>query len=304
MIWPLAVAIAIGLVLGKRILPRRASQSPWVERLGIALMVAMLIALGLRLALQQATNPAWGRMFGRAVALAMGTIAGSVLFTMPCARWLPAPEARDGVEMPNPLRLLGLALGSLLVGTVLGMVVGPGALSEDKLADTAYGCLVAMMLFVGIEGGGKESVGSDLRSLSPKLALVPFAITMGSAVGGCLTGILLGLAPREGAGIGAGCGWYSYTTIILGKKSAELGSYGLLANLFREALSLLVIPLMARWHRGLMLIAPAGCTSMDTTLKMLSKLGGTQLGVMAFLSGMVCSLLVPWFVPTVFDALP
>lgn len=304
MILPLALAIAVGLILGKRVLPRRVSQSPRVEQVGTALMVAMLVALGLRLALQQATNPAWGRMFGRAVALALGTIAGSVLFTWPCAGWLPAPETKDGVELPNPLRLLGLALGSLLVGTLAGVLIGPGALSEDVLADVAYGCLCAMMLFVGIEGGGKESVGSDLKSLSPKLALVPLAIAVGSAAGGCVTGMLLGLAPREGAGIGAGCGWYSYTTIILGKKNAELGSYGLLANLFREALSLIVIPLMARWHRGLMLLAPAGCTAMDTTLKMLSKLGGTQLGVMAFLSGMVCSLLVPWFVPTAFDALP
>ena len=305
MIWPLATAVALGLVLGRWVLPKRVSQSAWVRRLQLGLMVLMLVALGVRLAAQQATNPAWGRMFGRALGLAAGTIVGSVLFAWPSKGWLPAPEGgQAGIELPNPLRMLGVALGSLIAGTIAGSLWLKG-LPEPTLADAAYACLVAMLGLIGVEGGGKDSVGSNLRSLSPKLLLVPVLIALGSVVGGSAAGFLMGFSPRDGAAIGAGCGWYSYTTIILGKLGgAELGSYALLANLFREALSLLVIPLLARGHRGVVLLAPAGCTAMDTTLQMLSRLGGERLGLMAFISGMICSLLVPGLVPFAFEHLP
>ena len=296
MIAELAGCVALGLVLGC-LLPRWISQSKALRVIQMIAMICMLITLGVRLGVQQAATPSWVGTFGRSLALAAGTILGSVLFTLPCARWLPeAPEVEAGVEMPNPLRLLGMALSSLAVGTVAG-ALWPVYFRSDALAPAAFYLLCLTMVLVGVEMTSSPGVGPSLKVLSPRLFLIPPLISIGSAFGGCAMGLALGLEPHRGAAIGAGCGWYSLTTIMLEKLDGPtLGSYGLLANLFREALSLIAIPLMARRHRGVLLLAPAGCTAMDTTFVMLGRLGGHRMQVMAFITGAICSLMVPYFV--------
>jgi len=304
MMLPLAACIGSGLLAGK-LLPSWIGQHSLVRRTQTVLLVAVVTALGVRMGTQQAT-PRWGLTLARSLVLAIGSIAGSVLFTLPFAGVVAPDPVRAALpgEVSSPLWLLALAIGSLVTGAVVG-AAQRRRFDPQQLERVALCALGAMLFCIGLDGGSSESVGSSIASLSPWVLLVPPMIALGSVAGGCAAGLLLRLRARSGAAVGAGCGWYTLTTLILGEMDGpELAAYGLLANMFREAISLLTIPLIAHWHRGVIMLAPAGCTAVDTGFAMIGRLGGDRMGLMAFLTGIMCSLMVPVLVRVSFKRLP
>ena len=304
MVLPLALSLLAGFLAGK-LLPRFPGRSLWTMRAQNALLALMLVVLGARLGLIQSRMQHWLHIFAQSLALAAGSVAGSLAFVFPLRRLL-APESEETIrsqsahlpEPPKPHQIIGMSLAALAAGVVLGVTVLAGRVDYEQLRNPAFALLCSILVLVALEVATDDEASENLEGLSPVLALVPLAIALGSVCGGGLAGWLMGFRLREGAAVGAGCGWYSLTSIILGQKAgAAVGSFGLLANLFRETLSFLVIPLVARYHHGLLLLAAPGCTAMDTTLPILGRLGGNKIGVMAFLTGAVLSLLVPLLVP-------
>ena len=68
--------------------------------------------------------------------------------------------------------------------------------------------------------------------------------------------------------------------------------------LFRsEAITFVIVPFLAGHLNFYCAIAPAGATAMDTTLGVISKNTDSETAVLAFVSGVVCTLLVPVLVP-------
>jgi uncharacterized membrane protein YbjE (DUF340 family) len=310
MIGTLAACCALGLLTG-RLLPPSGARARWIARVQTALVVVLLVILGVRLGLRQAAAPDWSRTLLRSLVLAAGSVAGSLVFVYPIRGWLE-PEGEEAIRMqsshlpalPGTARLVGASLGCLGAGTLAGLVLAP-TVDPASMDAVAFQVLCVLLFACTLEAGSDRDAGSTLAALSPRLALVPLAIAAGSIAGAGLCGLALGLRTREGGAVGAGCGWYSLTTLILGRQAGpDLASCGLLANLLRESLAFVVIPVIARHHRGLMLIAPAGCTAMDTTLPILGRLGGNRVGVLGFLTGAALSLLVPVIVPWAYRTLP
>ena len=72
--------------------------------------------------------------------------------------------------------------------------------------------------------------------------------------------------------ISSGFGWYSLSGIILTQlHSAEIGTIAFLTNIFRELITVVSIPFIAKYLNDYTAIAPAGATSMDSTLPIISK---------------------------------
>ena len=67
--------------------------------------------------------------------------------------------------------------------------------------------------------------------------------------------------------------------------------------MFREMLTFVIVPFVASHLNYYSAIAPAGATSMDTTLGIISKNTNGTIAVLAFVNGIVCTLLVPLLVP-------
>ncbi|MCL4426688.1 MAG: lysine exporter LysO family protein, partial [Firmicutes bacterium] len=76
-----------------------------------------------------------------------------------------------------------------------------------------------------------------------------------------------------------------------------LGTMAFLANLLRELLALLLIPLVARRLGKVMAVAPAGATAMDSTLPVISRFTDPQTAVIAFLSGAALTAISPFLIP-------
>ena len=65
---------------------------------------------------------------------------------------------------------------------------------------------------------------------------------------------------------------------------------------FREVLTFLLVPVLAG-RNVYTAIAPAGATAMDTTLPLLSKYTDSKTAILAFVSGVICTLAMPVLVP-------
>lgn len=192
-----------------------------------------------------------------------------------------------------------MSLGILAV-LVLGIGAGyfmPGDLSA--FIDSASSYMLLILLFsVGIDMGLNKEIFTRIKELGFKILLIPFGVVVGSLCGGVLTALLVKLSIKEGLAISAGLGWYSLSGILITEAGNPVGgTIAFLANVFREMLTFIVVPFVASHLNYYCAIAPAGATAMDTTLGIISKNTNGTIAVLSFVSGVICTLLVPVLVP-------
>ena len=191
---------------------------------------------------------------------------------------------------------------SLMILAVLALGIGAGYILPEGLSasiDSASSYLLLILLFsVGIDMGLNRDVFRRIRELGLRILLIPVGIVLGSLCGGAIAALLVSLPLREGLAISSGLGWYSLSGILLTEAGNPVGgTISFLANVFREMLTFVVVPFIASRLNFYAAIAPAGATSMDTTLGIISKHTNGTVAVLAFVNGVVCTLVVPILVP-------
>ena len=181
-------------------------------------------------------------------------------------------------------------------GIVFGYFWTPEIIIQniDLLIDLGL-CL--LLFFVGIDIGKNKTILEDIKSYGLKIFLIPIAIVVGTLFGSVVASFFLTLSPFETAAVGSGLGWYSLSAIELSKHSAELGTIAFLANVSREVIALIMIPVIASRIGHVETIAAAGATSMDTSLPVITKATSGSISILAFFSGVILSMLVPVLVP-------
>jgi uncharacterized membrane protein YbjE (DUF340 family) len=164
--------------------------------------------------------------------------------------------------------------------------------------------LYLLMLVVGVGIGSDTEMRRVFAQANVKMILVPLAIILGSLLGAALFSFFLfNISTREAMAVGAGFGYYSLSGILIAEISGEeLGVVALLANIFREVLTLTLAPLLVKWFGKYAVIASGGATAMDTTLAVVVRYSGKVMAVVAVFSGLVLSILVPVLVPFILTA--
>lgn len=188
----------------------------------------------------------------------------------------------------------------ILLAVIMGIAVGFSVFPDGLVAH--IGLLIdiglcLLLFFVGIDIGRQGKIFQQIKKMGFRILLVPAMIALGSIVGCIAAGLLLKIPYNEAAAIGAGFGWYSLSAIELSKHSAQLGTLAFVTNVCREIIALITIPLIAKYIGRLESIAPAGATSMDTTLPIIANATDGTVAVVAFVSGVILSSLVPILVP-------
>ncbi|WP_405728943.1 lysine exporter LysO family protein [Anaerotignum sp.] len=191
---------------------------------------------------------------------------------------------------------------SLAILIVLVLGIGAGFILPENISamiDSASSYMLLILLFsVGIDMGLNKEVFTRIKELGFKILLIPFGVVAGSLCGGALTALLTGLPVKEGLAISAGLGWYSLSGILITEAGNPVGgTISFLANVFREMLTFIVVPFIASHLNYYCAIAPAGATAMDTTLGIISRNTNATVAVLSFVSGVVCTLVVPVLVP-------
>lgn len=190
---------------------------------------------------------------------------------------------------------------SILIALVAGIGIGffalPAEMASHMGSFTEY-ALYLLLFFVGIDIGHNKHIFKDLKKHGYLLLVVPASIVAGSLAGGLVTGLIIGMPQNLSLSISAGFGWYSLSGILLTQlHSAEIGTIAFLTNVMRELIAIISIPLIAKYLNHYTAIAPAGATSMDTTLPIISRATTPEIVVIAFINGALLSTLVPVLVP-------
>lgn len=192
--------------------------------------------------------------------------------------------------------------GSLIIVAffILGVVAGRfGWLSIDAAGfDISFAALALLMLCVGIGVGSDLGALRSLRSLDPKLLLLPLVTIIGTLSGCALVALCMpGRQLTDVLAVGSGFGYYSLSSIFITQyRGPELGTVALLANIARELITLLGAPLLARMAGRLAPITAGGATSMDTTLPVITSVSGKEFVILSIYHGFVVDFSVPFLV--------
>jgi uncharacterized membrane protein YbjE (DUF340 family) len=189
--------------------------------------------------------------------------------------------------------------GVLLGIVILGFVAGALA---PEFEGINYGMVTgwvlnALLFMIGVQFAQS---GLSLRSafLRADTLIVPLATVVGSLAGGLVVAVLFDLSAGKGLALSAGFGWYSLSGVLISDMGdAMLGSAAFLANMIREALALVLIPVLAVSRRPYTAIGVGGATAMDVTLPLVEQCIGPDAVPVSFTSGALLSLLVPVLVP-------
>lgn len=180
----------------------------------------------------------------------------------------------------------------LAAGFVCGQCFS--ALPLIAQADGAITVLLYLMLFfVGLELGMKTGLREGVKKLGLQSLALPLLVAAGSVAGGVLMSLAYHWEPWQGAAVGAGYGWYSLSSVMLAGIDSTLAVVAFLANILREILALLFIPLLSKYIHPWAGIAAGGATAMDTTLPVVVKSSGSEYAIHSFISGVILSMMVP-----------
>lgn len=196
----------------------------------------------------------------------------------------------------------------ILLFFLAGLLMGVSGILPENLnsKDLSTWALYLLMFLVGISIGADHRALDALKAYGIKLFLVPLATIVGTFAGVAVihfltTNLMLG----ESLAVGAGFGYYSLSSIIIGELHSEaLGVTALLANVMREIITLLMAPLFLVWFGKLAPIASGGATSMDTTLPVITRASGKDFAIVSLFHGMVLTILVPLLVTFIVSLLP
>lgn len=211
------------------------------------------------------------------------------------------PAENKGLQGSSLLRGLKVMKGSLIVVGffVIGLLGGIEKMVPSWLldGDVSFVALCGLLLFVGLGIGLNPEMKKEVRSLSPRMALLPVVTIIGSWLGALLIWTVLHRTLSDCMAINSGFAYYSLSSIFITEyRGAELGTIALLANIIREMLTLLGAPLMARWFGPLAPISAGGATTMDTTLPILSQTVGQRYVALSIYHGFVVDFTVPFLV--------
>lgn len=211
------------------------------------------------------------------------------------------PAEKEGLQGSSLLRGLKVMKGSLIVVGffVIGLLGGIEKMVPAWLldGDVSFVALCGLLLFVGLGIGLNPEMKKEVRSLSPRMALLPVVTIIGSWLGALLIWTVLHRTLSDCMAINSGFAYYSLSSIFITEyRGAELGTIALLANIIREMLTLLGAPLMARWFGPLAPISAGGATTMDTTLPILSQTVGQRYVALSIYHGFVVDFTVPFLV--------
>ena len=157
--------------------------------------------------------------------------------------------------------------------------------------------LCALLLCVGMGIGSNPDMKSEFRSLNPRVALLPLATILGSWAGAAIAFLVLQRTITDCLAISSGFAYYSLSSIFLTEyRGIELGTIALVANLVREAITLLGTPLLARIFGPLAPISAGGATTMDTTLPIITHTCGQRFTILAIFHGFIVDFTVPFLV--------
>lgn len=305
------ICLGVGLLVSIKQLSARILQTvDWI--INIALIVLML-TIGLNIGINDSVMLNLPTIGLNCVVISLSAIAFSVIFVVLVEKTLlPLDALREklyqekldvskevDIEEESEKKtsaLVWIMPISIIAGVVIGYVLLQPSFST-YLGYSLYGSLILLYTGVGISLGTNRKVFGYIKILGFKIIYISLAIFIGSLVGGMISGVLLGLPlhiPMLSAG---GMSYYSITGAYMTQAyGIEVGTYGFMVNVMREFFTVILLPFLIKISKGSP-IAGGAAGNMDTMLVPVTKFVGTELGLVALITGVILTFFVPFELP-------
>lgn len=188
----------------------------------------------------------------------------------------------------------------LLLAVISGVFLG--RIVDFYIPDNILTVLLMILVFVvGLDIGSEERILSKIKA-NIKVIFFQSILTMsGSLLFGSFVSFFTVLTFKEALGASSGFGWYSLSGVMIANLySPLLGAISFTANVIREILAILLIPLSAKFSK-LGAVSIAGATSMDTMLGIISKSTDKESTLIGFGQGVIISSCVPLIISFIFN---
>ncbi len=185
--------------------------------------------------------------------------------------------------------------GSLAFGIIAGRLTG-FVIPSDFITVI----LMLLVFLVGMDIGREEGILVKIRMNIKQILIQSLLTIIGTFLFAFSLSFFLPYSSKELIGAAAGFGWYSLSGIMISQLySPLLGTISFMANVFRELLAIIFIPILSRFNQRAS-ISMAGATSMDVLLSLISKSTSRKNTLIAFGQGVILSLVVPFLISIIF----
>ena len=189
----------------------------------------------------------------------------------------------------------------IIVFFILGTFLGIKNLAPDFILtyNVSFYALCALMFCIGITISSDPKILRSLRSINPRLLLLPVMTILGTLVGTALVGLILSNhSSTECMAVGSGFGYYSLSSVLISQKegAADLATIALLSNIMREIIALMGAPLFYKYFGVFAPISAGGATTLDTTLPTITKAVGKEYTVVCIFHGLLLDVSVVFLV--------
>ena len=188
----------------------------------------------------------------------------------------------------------------IVITLVLGVAAGmwTDGSTPEIFSQVSSWLLVLLVFSVGIDIGTNKEAFSQIKKMGLKILIIPLGVAAGSLLGGAAASLFSPEPLKDCLAISSGLGWYSLSGIMITEAGNPVGgAISFLSNVIREILTFVVVPFLAKYLNFYCAIAPGGATAMDTTLAVISRNTNGKIAVMAFVSGITLTMLVPVLLP-------
>ncbi|WP_223881520.1 lysine exporter LysO family protein [Affinibrenneria salicis] len=293
MTWSGLLIIILPLLIGYLLPLRRAALLRLINRLLSWMVYVILFLMGISLAFLDNLGSNLLLISRYTATFLVCIIAANLLALWLLEKRRPwRPHHHQQEALPSRLHMILESLKLCAVvggGFLLGLSHLP--LLTHALAGSEY-ALLFLLFLVGIQ---LRNSGMTLRQIviNPRGMLVALVVCISALAGGVLASWLAGLPVKTGLAMASGYGWYSLSGIMLTEAYGPvLGSAAFFNDLARELLAIMLIPTLIQ-HRRNSALGLCGATSMDFTLPVLQRSGGTEMVPAAIVHGFLLSLLSP-----------
>ncbi|MEM2281202.1 MAG: lysine exporter LysO family protein [Candidatus Bathyarchaeia archaeon] len=159
--------------------------------------------------------------------------------------------------------------------------------------------LFTLLFLMGVLFAMDEKALAKVKAAGFKMFVFPFAVALGSLMGGFVGGVVLQIDVFASMSVCAGYGWYTLAGPLAGQLfGLKWGALGLAVNLLRELVTIATTWIVAKLDRYAP-IAMGGATAMDTTLPMIVRYCGQDTLIISFFSGFVLTLAAPFTITAI-----
>lgn len=284
--------ILVPLVVGWLLPLHKTAVLHLVNRLLSGMVYVILFFMGISLAFLDNLSSNLLTVFYTALVAALCIMLCNLLALLWLEKRLPWQYTHKQEKLPSRLHMALESLklcGVVVVGFLLGLT--QWAFLHHASAASEY-ALIFLLFLVGIQLRGS---GMTLRQiiLNRRGMMVACVVLVSALTGGIIAALLLGLPIKTGLALASGFGWYSLSGILMTEAFGPvIGSAAFFNDLLRELTAIMLIPVLITRHRSSAL-GLCGATSMDFTLPVLQRAGGTEIVPAAIVHGFIMSLLAP-----------